>query len=102
MSIVEVPVDILFIDEFENGLHHSILGKLWRWVAKTAAQRSIQVFATTHSEECVLAAATAVTSSEDSAFRVLRLERRAGATILSSYNRPEVQSADKLDVELRG
>lgn len=84
VCIAEAPVDILFIDEFENGLHHSILGTLWGWVTKISAQRNIQVFATTHSEECVLAAAASVASNEDNAFRVLRMARRAGAVVLSS------------------
>jgi predicted ATP-dependent endonuclease of OLD family len=43
---------ILLIDEIENGLHYSSQDKLWKWLFKVAKEKNIQIFATTHSEDC--------------------------------------------------
>jgi hypothetical protein len=44
---------ILLIDEIDTGLHYSVMGDMWRVVVETAIQNNIQVFATTHSQDCV-------------------------------------------------
>lgn len=46
---------ILLIDEFDNGLHHSVQAKVWELVFSLAKNLKIQVFATTHSSDCVKA-----------------------------------------------
>ena len=100
--LAHAPTNILFIDEFENGLHHSVVRALWAWVARVALRRDIQIFATTHSEEC-LAAATAVFKDADkSAFRVVRIDRLEHGLELQTYEAGEVNSAGNLGVELRG
>ena len=43
----------LLVDEIDTGLHYSVMGDLWRLVTKTAQRLDIQVFATTHSLDCV-------------------------------------------------
>ncbi len=47
---------LCFIDEIENGLHYSAHASVWKGLAEVAAQLDIQVFATTHSRECLQAA----------------------------------------------
>ncbi|HWU86810.1 MAG TPA: AAA family ATPase [Kofleriaceae bacterium] len=41
----------LLIDEIENGLHWSVMPKVWRFLVETALARDVQVFATTHSKD---------------------------------------------------
>jgi len=43
----------LLIDEIENGLHWSVMPKVWRFLVETAVARDVQVFATTHSKDWV-------------------------------------------------
>ena len=43
----------LLIDEFENGLHYSVQERLWALVFEMAQRLDIQVFATTHSWDCI-------------------------------------------------
>ena len=43
----------LFVDEIENGIHYTKLGLLWEMVFKNARRANVQVFATTHSKECI-------------------------------------------------
>lgn len=46
---------ILLVDEFENGLHYSVQELVWRLIFETAAKLNAQVFATTHSLDCITA-----------------------------------------------
>ena len=43
----------LFIDEIDNGIHHSKLDKLWEIILTISKEQNVQVFATTHSKECI-------------------------------------------------
>ena len=43
----------LLIDEIENGLHWSVMPKVWRFVVETALAGRIQIFAATHSKDWV-------------------------------------------------
>ncbi len=43
----------LLIDEIENGIHHTNHIKLWEIIFKISEEANCQVFATTHSKECV-------------------------------------------------
>ena len=43
----------LFIDEVENGIHYSMLDKLWEIIFTLSKEMNVQVFATTHSRECI-------------------------------------------------
>ena len=44
---------ILLIDEFENGLHYSVQEKVWQMMFDLAHKLDIQIFATTHSWDCI-------------------------------------------------
>jgi hypothetical protein len=47
----------LLVDEIENGLHWSVMPKVWRFLVETAQSLDVQVFATTHSKDCIEAIA---------------------------------------------
>lgn len=44
---------ILLVDEIDTGLHYSILGDMWLMLVNAAKQYDTQVFATTHSLDCI-------------------------------------------------
>lgn len=43
----------LFIDEIENGIHYTMLDDLWNMILQLSKKLNVQVFATTHSRECI-------------------------------------------------
>jgi AAA15 family ATPase/GTPase len=43
----------LFIDEVDNGIHFTLLAKIWDIIFTLSAELNVQVFATTHSKECI-------------------------------------------------
>lgn len=52
LALIRCERGILLIDEIDTGLHYSVMGDLWRLVIE-AARNDIQVFATTHSLDCL-------------------------------------------------
>lgn len=67
----------LLVDEIDTGLHYSALADMWRMVLVTARELDVQVFATTHSYDCLNALHEVV--SRDASLRDLvavhRIER---------------------------
>jgi len=70
---------LLLIDEVENGIHYSVLPDLWRFLIRVAKLRDLQVFAATHSWDCVEAFQDAAAKEEDSDAVLIRLERKGDA-----------------------
>lgn len=55
--------DITVIDEIENGIHHELMFNVWQAIDEAARRRDKQVFATTHSYECLRSANDAIDSN---------------------------------------
>ena len=43
----------IYLDEVDNGIHYSLFDSLWEIIFKLSKENSVQVFATTHSKECI-------------------------------------------------
>ena len=56
LAIASMPNGVVLVDEVENGIHHSVLPDVWRAIDEAAKQFRTQIFATTHSFECIEAA----------------------------------------------
>ena len=52
LSMSEASGGLLLIDEIENGLHHSVQEEVFSMLLELAKSFDVQIFATTHSEEC--------------------------------------------------
>jgi len=55
LAILAYENGIVLIDEIDNGLHHSVQESLWKAIFAWANKYKVQIFATTHSDECVKA-----------------------------------------------
>jgi predicted ATP-dependent endonuclease of OLD family len=73
-SLIKTDAKIVVIDELENGIHYSALPTVWQGIANIARELDIQLFITTHSYECIQAAAKVFESTPDE-FQIIRLER---------------------------
>lgn len=71
---------VLLVDEIDVGFHHGYLERLWQAVFAMARDLKVQVFATTHSYECIKAAAKVASQIEGDQLALHRLERH-GADI---------------------
>ena len=101
LAIANASHGIILVDEIENGLHHSIMSKVWQAIGDAAYRFDTQVFATTHSYECIRAAHQAFETSERYDFRLHRLERVADAVRAVTYDQEALTAAMKADLEVR-
>lgn len=101
LAIANVPGGIVFIDEFENGLHYSVQTQVWTAIAEAARTMDVQVFATTHSWECLEHAHEAFSRDAHYDLRLLRLDRVEDEVVPTSYDRDTMDAALELGVEVR-
>lgn len=92
---------IALIDEIENGLHHSVLAKVWQAVGEVARRFNTQVFATTHSWECIVAAHKAFKRNATYDFRLHRLELVKGGIRVVTYSQEALEAAIETGLEVR-
>ena len=101
IALASAKNGVVLIDEFENGLHYSALGKMWEATAEFAERFNTQVFATTHSLECIRAAHETFAHREY-AFRLFRLQREEDRSVSSKvFSKDAVAAALKTELELR-
>ena len=89
------------IDEAENGIHHSVHRDYWRMVLQTAHENNVQVFATTHSWDCVRGFAQAATENEDVEAVMVRLEKEDEGLRAVRYDERRLKIAAEQGVEVR-
>ncbi len=98
LAMSSVRGGVVLVDEIENGIHHSIMGKVWAVVAEAAQQFDVQVFATTHSFECLVAAHEALTDD----WRFHRLERTEdGSSRCVTFDVADVETVVRHGLEVR-
>ncbi|MBK6688021.1 MAG: AAA family ATPase [Deltaproteobacteria bacterium] len=80
LSLATARGGVLLIDEIETGLHYTSHRSTWRLVIETAKRLDVQVFATTHSKDCLEAVARLYEDAPDLAEEVTIHRLEAGAT----------------------
>ena len=101
LAMTDARDGILLIDEIENGIHHSVMLKLWKAVSTLAQINNAQVFATTHSIECVLAAYEAFNANEPYDFSLYRLDQAEGEIKAVQYDKETLEAAVETNLEVR-
>jgi AAA15 family ATPase/GTPase len=99
-TIYTNPNSIILIDEIENGFHYSFYPKLWEMLGKVAKETNCQIFATTHSYECI-EGATVLNENEPELFGFIRLVRDEENIIPKNYANDVFEYALKNNWEVR-
>jgi AAA15 family ATPase/GTPase len=93
---------VLLIDEIENGLHYSTLQILWKAILKALDVCQAQLFATTHSNECIGAlAASDVIDNEPERIRLYRIERHEDTHKAFEYPPEMISVGIDSNIEMR-
>ncbi len=102
-EVIANEVNILLIDEIENGLHYSVLPLVWEGLFNAVKELDIQVFATTHSKECIGAADAAARMSSSYELNLIRLDRvgENGVVKATVMNDKTLATAKELNWEMR-
>jgi len=96
------PHGIVLFDEIENGLHFSVMTKVWQVLDQFSHRHNVQIFATTHSNECIRAAQEAFLLGTEADFRYHRLDRLDNGEIEAvTFSKVAIDSAIDFNLEVR-
>ena len=93
---------VVLIDEIENGIHYSVLSELWNRMGSWSEEWGVQVFATTHSGECIEAAVAAFAEdAEDLCVHKLFVNAQSTKTDVVTFTGETLEGARDLSLEMR-
>lgn len=98
---------LVLIDEFENGLHWSVQSKAWELVFHLSRELNLQIFATTHSWDCVTAfQENALINDNHTKGMLLHIgqsirESKKGQVFVTRYSGESLQLANQAGLEVR-
>lgn len=99
--LLDGSAGVLLIDEIENGLHHSVLPTVWKGLIVAANELNVQIFATTHSMECIKAADDAARAEPPHELNLIRLDRVKDDIKATVMDEKTFEQAWKFGWELR-
>lgn len=100
LSLCNARNGILLVDEIENGLHYSAQAEIWRTIFRLAYDLNVQVFATSHSWDCVRAFQVAASESPSRGVLV-RLSRRGEYILPTTFSESELEIVTQDQIEVR-
>ena len=100
LSLVNAKDGLLLIDEFENGMHHTVQLDVWRTVFSLARKLDIQVFATSHSWDAIEAFQKAAAEVPEEGV-LIRLSRKGENVIPTLFREDELAIATRDRIEVR-
>ncbi len=100
LSLCNARNGVLLVDEVENGLHYSVQADIWRTIFRLAKDLNVQVFATSHSWDCVRAFQEAASESPEDGV-LLRLSRRDDQIIPTLFTEQELEIVTRDQIEVR-
>lgn len=102
LALVNAENGYLLIDEFENGLHFSVQEKLWKIIYDLSSKLNVQVFSTTHSEDCIRGfQEIANEKSTDFVGKLIRLDKIEDKITQVEFSLEELKIAENQNIELR-
>jgi hypothetical protein len=104
LALVSARDGILLVDEVDSGLYYSVQPDLWRLIFRTARQVGVQVFATTHSWDCVAGFQQAVREDGRGKGLLLSLREKKGEpgnVVAITFDSRELTIATREQIEVR-
>ncbi|MGA2543575.1 MAG: ATP-binding protein [Verrucomicrobiota bacterium] len=100
LSLVNAKGGFLLIDEFENGMHHTIEFGAWETIFRLSKFLNVQVFATSHSWDAVETFQKAAALNPEEGV-LIRLSRKGDAIIPTLFQDKELAVATREHIEVR-
>lgn len=102
LALVNAEGGMLLIDEFENGLHHTVQEQLWKMIFLLAEELDIQVFATTHSEDCIRGFENVLNDYDiETNGKLIRLDKKGDEIVQVEFDKEELKVATDFGIEIR-
>jgi predicted ATPase len=101
VALVRAKDSILLIDEVDTGLHYTVMEDMWKLVHEAAELFNVQVFATTHSYDCVhsLASVCRDTPNEKGAITIQRVETHKKKA--TAFTEAQIRLVAEREIEVR-
>jgi hypothetical protein len=100
IAITQCRGGVLLVDEIDTGLHYTVMSRMWQLILNAAKQFNVQVFATTHSYDCVHSLAQiCADADEQNPITVQRVE--PGRPKAVPYSANEIRLAAERNIEMR-
>ncbi len=102
-SLYKCEDGYLFIDEIDNGIHYTQLDEIWTIILEVSQKLNVQVFATTHSKECIESYTRVSKKLEDKEIAYIKMSRLNDGSIKAGIRDFEMlQDSIEDDHEVRG
>jgi ABC-type transport system involved in cytochrome c biogenesis ATPase subunit len=112
LALLNAKDGLLLIDEIEHGLHYTAQVELWLLIFEIAHRLNIQVFATSHSWDCIVSFQAAIEEftqkdkknvQEDKQIEAMlfRLSFKTGKMLAVMYDADKLAIAARQDIEVR-
>lgn len=100
LGIASQPKGIVLIDEIENGFYFNTMPKVWETILAFCSEFDVQVFASTHSMECLRSVLGQLKGNEGS-FCLLRTEKLDGVNEIKQFDGTHFEAALEEGFEIR-
>jgi len=101
LSLAGASGKVLLVDEIDTGLHYSVMVDMWRMMLASAQRLNVQVFATTHSRDCIEALATLAEElgPAEELVGIHRIDKEQHES--TAYSQSEIVAAAARGIEVR-
>jgi hypothetical protein len=104
LALVNAQNGMLLVDEIGSGLHYSVQPDLWRLVFQVARRLNVQVFATTHSWDCIEAFQEAAQEQSQDEGMLISLRKKKdeeGRVVAVLFDEEELGIVTREQIEVR-
>ena len=101
LSFIGAADGVLLIDEIDTGLHWTIMEDVWRFVVEVARRLNVQIFATTHSYDCIRGLGSLLQSRPDLDDEVTIQKVHGSLKQAACLRGDQIRVAVEQDIEVR-
>jgi hypothetical protein len=102
IAITQCKGGVLLVDEIDTGLHYTVMSDMWKLIFGAARELDVQVFATTHSSDCIKSLSEACVGELFDAGNKVTVQRiESGKSAAVPYTQREIEMATERMIEVR-
>jgi predicted ATPase len=101
LSLVSARGGVLLLDEIENGIHFTAQEKLWELIFRSAYRLNTQVFATSHSWDCIEAFQSAAALDPHEEAVLIRLDAHRDVVTATTISERDLAIVTRDKIEVR-
>ena len=102
IAITQCKGGVFLVDEIDTGLHYTVMSDMWKLIFEASKALDVQVFATTHSFDCIETLANICVGGDLFSGNAVTLQRiETGRPKAVPYTEKEIRVASERGVEVR-